>query len=172
MKKIEYKTNDKIGNCFFIRETEPYISLKGQKKRKVLVKCGECDNEFKVEISSLIKGNTTSCGCYFNKIVKVVNKTHGDSYNNYIYKLWENIKKRCYNQNVKAFKNYGGRGIEMHKPWIKDYSLFKEYILNNLGERPYKCSLDRINNNGNYVPGNLRWTDSKTQVHNSRRYID
>jgi hypothetical protein len=86
--------------------------------------------------------------------------------------LWENIKKRCYNKNIKSYKNYGGRGIEMYKPWIKNYSLFKEYIQNNLGERPNRFSLDRINNNGNYVPSNLRWSDSKTQVHNSRRYID
>lgn len=82
---------------------------------------------------------------------------------------WSGIKRRCFNPKSEHYANYGGRGITMYKPWISDYMLFEEYIDTFLGKKPNETySLDRIDNNGNYVPGNLRWADKVTQVRNRR----
>jgi hypothetical protein len=54
----------------------------------------------------------------------------------------------------------------MYEPWINNYWAFELWILDNLGPRPPGCSLDRIDNDGNYAPGNLRWATAKTQAFN------
>jgi hypothetical protein len=86
-----------------------------------------------------------------------------------LYTTWKGIKDRCLRQKNKAYKNYGGRGIKIYDLWVNDYVLFRDYILNNLGERPEGFSLDRINNDGNYEPNNLRWADASTQYKNQRK---
>ena len=150
-----------LNSITVIKEIERYISPKGQPKRQFLCKCF-CGNEFKCTLSNLKSNNTKSCGC---KKQKIKNKIES------IYQTWMDIKKRCYNSNNKDYKYYGYRGIKLYCDWIKDYNLFQEWIINNIGDRPAGLTLDRINNDGNYEPGNLRWADSKTQVHNSRRYL-
>jgi hypothetical protein len=78
------------------------------------------------------------------------------------------MKQRCLNPNDPAYFKYGGRGIKMYKPWQEDYFVFEKWILDNLGPRPEGMSLDRIDNDGNYEPGNVRWADFKTQAFNRR----
>ena len=100
-------------------------------------------------------------------------KEHGDAAGkkHYIYHIWNNIRNRCYNENSKFYYNYGGRGIIMLEEWRNSYLLFKEYVISNLGEKPYNYTLDRIDNNGNYIPNNLRWADWSIQNKNKRKYI-
>lgn len=85
------------------------------------------------------------------------------------YFIWSSIKQRCYNINNKAYKNYGGRGIKMYMGWIDDPEYFIEYIksLPDYGKEGY--TLDRINNDGWYEKGNLRWDDRTTQAINRRK---
>lgn len=118
-----------------------------------------------VNVNNLQAGNTISCGCIgIKNIIKAATK-HGLSNNNYIYNTWANINKRCYNKNLKAYKNYGERGIVNF--WRIDPDGFVKYILQELGPKPSKKhSLDRINNDGNYEPGNLRWATYKQQANN------
>lgn len=78
----------------------------------------------------------------------------------YIYK-W--AKTRCNNPNTKQWHNYGGRGIKFL------FSSFEEF-LNELGPRPLNYSLDRIDNNGNYEIGNVRWASRKDQNNNKGPY--
>ena len=78
------------------------------------------------------------------------------------------MKQRCYNQRAQHFFNYGGRGIKIFPEWIDNPLSFISYVLETLGERPHRYSLDRIDNDGNYEPGNLRWADQSTQMINSR----
>ncbi len=81
------------------------------------------------------------------------------------YTLWRNIKDRCLNKKNKSYKYYGGRGISICELWVNDFSAF----LNDVGPRRGKhLSLDRIDNNGNYEPGNVRWATHKTQMNNTR----
>lgn len=75
------------------------------------------------------------------------------------------MKSRCFNKNGKSYKDYGGRGISVCEEWIKDPTAFLLYM----GPKPStKHSIDRINNNGNYEPGNVRWATSKEQAANKR----
>lgn len=89
-------------------------------------------------------------------------------FSHYLYIAWDNMKRRCLNSKNKDFPNYGGRGISLFKDW-NNFLSFKNYVLNELGERPEGCSLDRINNDGNYEPGNVRWATYTEQLRNTRR---
>jgi hypothetical protein len=143
-----------------IKEIEKYISPKGQPKRQFLCKCF-CGKEFNVTLSNLKSNNTKSCGCIrqkkSNKIIS-------------LYKTWKDIKQRCYNSNNKDFKNYGQRGIKLYDLWVYDYNTFQNWILNNIGDRPLGLTLDRINNDGNYEPGNLKWSTKSEQNKNRRKF--
>lgn len=93
--------------------------------------------------------------------------THGESHNNITpeYRAWRRMLGRCYNKNNPSYSYYGGRGILVYEPWTTSYNLFLEHV----GRKPTeKHSLDRINNNGHYEPGNLRWATKVEQVRNRR----
>jgi len=169
-KRIEYIPGQIINNLTFIRDIKQNTEYR--KDRRALFEC-YCGNEFISIISHVKSGHTKSCGCLFRKVVKVCNKTHGDTHKSYIHNTWVCIKGRCFNQSNPAYDSYGGRGITIYKYWIRDYISFKNYILSELGERPTKDhSLDRIDNNGNYEPGNLRWGSRSTQTINQRVRVD
>ena len=81
------------------------------------------------------------------------------------YAAWIGMKHRCYNPNAIRFESWGGRGISVCDEWLKDFVAFYEHI----GPRPEKgYSIDRINNDGDYEPGNVRWATAYEQTHNRR----
>lgn len=105
-----------------------------------------------------------SCGCFQKEFASSLLKSHGLS-DRTEYTIWCNIKSRCFNENNSAYQNYGGRGISMHEPWRQSFVAF----LADVGDRPsLQHSLDRINNDGNYEPGNVRWATMTTQSANRR----
>ena len=84
----------------------------------------------------------------------------------YLTRCFYNIKKRCYDKNYKAYPRYGGRGITT--TFISSVE-FKEWVLEYLGEKPTPLhSIDRIDNDGNYEPGNLRWLSLAESNRNKR----
>ena len=95
---------------------------------------------------------------------------HGKRYEK-IWHVWQGMKKRCYYKKHKDYKNYGGRGITVCDEWKNDFQTFYDYVsqLQHYGEVGY--SLDRINTNSNYEPGNVRWATSKEQRNNRRDSI-
>jgi hypothetical protein len=144
-----------------IKEIEKYISPKGQPKRRFIFEC-ICGKHFVSTLSNIKCGNTKSCGCLKSKYnIKVSKQEH--------YQRWKGIKGRCFNMNGKDWVDYGGRGITMYEPWIKNYLVFEDYINNNLGKKPDGYSLDRIDNDGNYEPSNLRWASPIMQSNNQRK---
>ena len=80
------------------------------------------------------------------------------------YTVWVEMKGRCNNPKNKSYKDYGGRGIKVCQRW-DDFRNF----LTDMGERPDGLMIDRINNDGNYEPGNCQWTDITTSNRNTRR---
>jgi hypothetical protein len=106
---------------------------------------------------------TLSCGCLHRERIT----RHGRSRTkDPTLNAWRSMMSRCYTPGSKYFKNYGGRGIVVCERWRGPDGF--THFLADMGERPAGVSLDRINNNGNYEPGNCRWADGLTQ-HNNKR---
>jgi hypothetical protein len=127
-------------------------------KRQWVCAC-DCGKEFKAEARKIFTGRIKSCGCYNRDKVT----THGKS-NTPEYHSWKAMNSRCYIKKNKDFHNYGGRGIRVCERWRKSFATF----LKDMGPRPRGTSLDRINFNDHYFPGNCRWADSYTQATNRR----
>ncbi|NJL52685.1 MAG: AP2 domain-containing protein [Hydrococcus sp. SU_1_0] len=160
-------TGQVYGRLTVIKEVEPYISPNGNKAFRWLCKC-ECGTEKEIQLSNLRSGTTTSCGCYQKEKVAETKTTHGLR-KHPLYKIWIAIKQRTTNPKCKAYPYYGGRGISMYEPWLNAPELFIDYIESNLGDKlSSKYSIDRINNDGNYEPNNLRWATRTVQKINQR----
>ncbi len=93
---------------------------------------------------------------------------HGHTSNGNIsptYQSWSHMKRRCTDPNVKAWKDYGGRGIKVCDRWLESF----ENFLADMGEKPPGLTLDRKNNDGSYEPSNCRWATREEQAINKRR---
>ena len=132
-----------------------------RKYRYGLYECGYCTKEFESRVSNIKNGGTKSCGCQKNK----QKMTHGRS-NSRFYKIWNGMVHRCTNPKIKAYKDYGARGITICEEWL-DVTNFIKWA-----EKTYPniegVSLDRIDNNKGYSPENCRWVDKSTQGINQR----
>lgn len=110
----------------------------------------------------LISGVTKSCGCYRREFrVKHGHTRKNDSTGT--YNTWHNMKHRCTERRGKRYKSHGERGIRVCERW----QTFENFLAD-MGERPLGTSIDRINNDRDYEPGNCRWADSVTQGRNRR----
>lgn len=81
---------------------------------------------------------------------------------------WANMRRRCLDPNSNRYKHYGGRGIKICSRWLDRVHGFKNF-LKDMGERPSRLTLDRIDNDGNYEPGNCRWATYSEQTLNQRK---
>ncbi len=126
--------------------------------------CGKIGN---IEQYSLRKGLSTSCGCYLAELLPNINRSHGlCADGNPLIFRWHAMMDRCFDPEAKQFHNYGGRGITVCDRWKNDPRAFAEDV----GPPPTKRhSLDRIDNDGDYEPGNVRWATSHQQSRNMRR---
>jgi hypothetical protein len=130
----------------------------------------ECGREVEVIGSHLLNGNTKSCGCLKAEVTGARRRTHGET-KGPTYRVWQNMKTRCTNPRVKAWGNYGGRGIAVCDRWLSSYESF----VADMGYRPSPDhELDRIDVNGNYEPANCRWVSIRDQARNKRttRWIE
>lgn len=125
-------------------------------------KCS-CGNEQVAEGGNLRRGYTASCGCYAREKSSINNFRHGKCFTA-TYKSWQAMKTRCTNRNDGHWPSYGGRGIKVCKRWLNDFNAF----VSDMGERPKGATLGRIDNDGDYEPGNCRWESMKDQSNNTR----
>lgn len=125
-----------------------------------------CGNKWTCEVANLWSGNTGSCGCLHREVTSSIAKTHGGT-GTPEYATWCRMINRCYNQNSPDYPEWGGRGISICVEWRHDFAAFLAHV----GRRPGKrYSIDRYpNKNGNYEPGNVRWTTASKQARNTRR---
>jgi len=95
-------------------------------------------------------------------------KKHGQS-GTKLYAIWVTMRQRCYNANNKDFYNYGEKGIKVCDEWIKDFSEFYRWAMEN--GYAESLSIDRIDPYGNYEPSNCRWATIQEQANNKKNTI-
>ena len=131
-------------------------------------KC-DCGTERNVNAYALVHNGSNCCGCIHKENPN--RKTHGMS-RDFISSEWRGMKSRCYNPNNKSYYDYGGRGIKVCEKWKDDLQSFYDDVskLEHFGEKGY--TLDRINNDADYEPNNVRWATKSEQNTNKRNNIN
>jgi len=158
MKRSIDLSNQRFGSLVALRHVGKNTS--GTAIWECVCDCGVTKN---VAGSHLRGGRTLSCGCLLRKAVT----THGMS-KSPEHNAWRAMIGRCHTPTNKRWSYYGGRGIVVCEAWRNDFMAFYKHI----GDRPSdKHSIDRIDVNGNYEPGNVRWATQKCQSRNRRSNV-
>jgi len=163
MAKIKDLTGQRFGRLTVLYDT-------GKRKNGNVVwhcRC-DCGNESDVRSDSLVFARTTSCGCYRRQRTAEAHTVHGmarKEKTHPIHRTWRAILQRCENPSDKNYKNYGFRGIKVCDEWHK-FIPFCDWALASGWQKGLQ--LDRINNNGNYEPGNCRWATPQENSRNRR----
>jgi hypothetical protein len=144
------------------------VSKKGNhyRKRFGLYECPECLNKFEMFCSVVTKGKSKRCKTCSSRDHRT---SHGKSKTS-MYSRWSMMKTRCTNPNFKQYKDYGGRGITVCKEWLNDYAAYEKYVMSLPNAKSPGYSVDRIDNDGDYEPGNIKWSTRSEQNNNKRCY--
>jgi hypothetical protein len=127
----------------------------------------DCGSSTTIKEDNFKDGSIKSCGCLRRELAKTLTRTHG-MHGTPHYHLWQAVKDRV----SKNSPNYKGRGIGMHKEWFDDFIPFYEYVETKLGPKPtQQHSLDRIDVNRGYEPGNIRWASPAEQARNKTNNV-
>ena len=138
---------------------------RAQRTQNVVLQC-DCGSVVSEQISHIRHGSTVSCGCFRRErqpeIARRTFRTHGESRTR-LNDIWLHMRQRCTVANHPKYHRYGGRGITVCHEW-QDYRTFRDWAMSH-GYAP-TLTIDRIDNDGNYEPGNCRFI---TQAENTRR---
>jgi hypothetical protein len=161
MGKFKDASGKRYGRLTVIEVTKPKFLPCGQRETQYLCKC-DCGTEKIISYHDMSRGRTSSCGCLRKE---GPHTTHGKTHDR-IYRIYNAMKTRCYNHNFPRYADYGGRGIRVCDEWLNDFQRFYNWAIEN-GYAP-NLSIDRINNEKGYSPGNCRWATAKEQNNNQR----
>lgn len=129
----------------------------------LLVRCG-CGTERAVAAQALKAGKSKGCGCDHRELCKA-RARHGLT-GTRTHVIWQHMIGRCTNPRGAEWRYYGGRGIKICDRW----RTFENFLAD-MGEAPAGLSIDRINNDGDYEPGNCRWATAIQQCRNTRKNV-
>jgi hypothetical protein len=120
-----------------------------------------CGNSFVCLTHRISSGRKKSCGCHKSKGKQ---RMAGGVKRHPLYSRWAAMVQRCTNEKSPKYSRYGGRGIRVCDEWLNSSAEYIRYVEAELGPQPTKDhSIDRIDNNADYKPGNIRWANSKQQ---------
>lgn len=125
----------------------------------------DCGATKSIRSSDLTGGKVRSCGCKHQELKSAALKKHGAKRTR-TYRIWCAMKTRCGNPNSDSYKRYGGRGITVCQEW----ELFENFLAD-MGECSEGMSIDRIDNDKGYFPGNCRWATKLQQANNTRANV-
>jgi hypothetical protein len=164
------KIGERFDRLVVLSEAEPEINLSRDIIRRLkrwLCQC-DCGNTTTVRDSGLKSGQVKSCSCLQRETARKLFFVHGESGTGKEtpeYRAWRHMIERCQNSNHKHYRHYGGRGIIVCKEWLESY----EQFLKDVGRKPSsELTLERINNERGYEPGNVKWATRKEQQNNRR----
>lgn len=160
MSKIKDLSGDVFGRLTAVSPT------KERRSESVVWSCScICGRKVKVSSSSLLRGDTKSCGCIRRELLSSgrIRRTHGQRRTS-LYWVWSTMKGRCMNPKNHKFPRYGGRGITICEAWMK----FEQFSKDMTEGYARGLQIDRIDNNKGYSKENCHWVTSK--VNNNNRY--
>lgn len=159
-------TGERFGKLLVIEKAEKPLHIKSKGTYWLCV-C-DCGNDIVVRRSGLVSGSTKSCGCIRSN--RDSNTTTHNMTNTRFYKIWCNMKERCYSKNHDSYSYYGGRGIFVSESWLSFENFMKDmhdlYVEFEMKNGRDSATLDRVDYDGNYCKENCRWLTIQEQARN------
>lgn len=167
MADTKFRPKDVTGQRFGCLVALRRIGQVKSKSRGSVWECVcDCGRTHSVALFNLTSGSTQSCGCKRKELIGATHTTHGHTKRHRPtpeYQAWGSMLARCRNPKNSSYPDYGGRGISVDERWL-DFNAF----LSDMGPRPPKASLDRIDNGKGYSKENCRWATQVQQANNTR----